>query len=280
MVLVLVEEPGASGGAGTPSFGTFDPDFLHHRTAETVAVVAGLTEAGEAALMRMGIDEVLDHKDVTPSALARALNRVRMRQMVRSDANQARVVAESLLDRMPLAVVFVRTSGHIMYANTRACDILDAGRGLVRSASNTIGAVRDEEHRALLEAIRSVATGDADPEGALSITALDAGDPISVIVVPAGPNAQGAALFLSDPEATIAIDEARLAALYDLTRSEARILARLSAGLTLEEIAAERGQKAATVRGQLKSIFRKTGARRQSEAIKVVLSGPAVIVPD
>jgi len=65
--------------------------------------------------------------------------------------------------------------------------------------------------------------------------------------------------------------------LYGLTRSEAQIVARLARGQTLEDIASTRGQQLNTIRTQVKSVFRKTNTRRQSDVIKLVLSGPAVI---
>ena len=51
----------------------------------------------------------------------------------------------------------------------------------------------------------------------------------------------------------------------------------LSEGKRLETFAEEAGVTTHTVRHQLKQIFRKTETTRQSELIKLVLTGPAAI---
>ncbi len=51
----------------------------------------------------------------------------------------------------------------------------------------------------------------------------------------------------------------------------------LSEGKRLETFAEEAGVTTHTVRHQLKQIFRKTDTTRQSELIKLVLTGPAAI---
>jgi DNA-binding CsgD family transcriptional regulator len=254
---------------------------LGHRTAETLAVVRGLTARAEAELMAAGVDEIVDSDEATGPTMTRALNRARMRYMMRHDAQQARRIAYDLLDRMPLAVIFTRADAHIVHANARARSLMTARDVLVKTAEGTLAAAQTDDTHRLQDTIRNVARGGLDPEGALTIRPADEDSaPVSVIVVPAGATAggaQGAALFVTAPDETIRIDEGRLAALYGLTRSEARILARLASGLTLEDIAAEGSQKVMTVRSQLKAVFQKTGTRRQSEAIKLVLSGPALI---
>ena len=54
-------------------------------------------------------------------------------------------------------------------------------------------------------------------------------------------------------------------ALYGLSRAEAEVALALAAGRTLTDIAEERGVAIGTLRSQLKSIFGKTGVRRQAE---------------
>jgi DNA-binding CsgD family transcriptional regulator len=61
-----------------------------------------------------------------------------------------------------------------------------------------------------------------------------------------------------------------LRALFRLTESEAAIAAHIAAGLTVVEIADQRGVARATVRGQLKSIFRKLDLKRQSDIVRLV----------
>jgi DNA-binding CsgD family transcriptional regulator len=66
--------------------------------------------------------------------------------------------------------------------------------------------------------------------------------------------------------------------LYGLTHAEARLSAALANGYALEEIAEKRKVSMATIRSQLKACFRKTGVSRQVDLVKLILSGPAVLV--
>jgi DNA-binding CsgD family transcriptional regulator len=250
---------------------------LSGRAAAATAVVRGLTPEGEEVLMRAGFDEVLAFEDLTAVGLARGLNRARVRHAMARDAEGARRTAYGMLDRLPLGLILTRPDGRVVHANAPARRLLKDGRILARNQDGFLVAADSGGTAPLRAAIAAVAGGDAAPEGAIAVTPADGGDPVSVILVPAGPAHPGAALFIADPEAGFSISDERLMSLYGLTRSEAQIVARLARGQTLEEIAAERGQQVNTVRTQVKSVFRKTNTRRQSDVIKLVLSGPAVI---
>jgi DNA-binding CsgD family transcriptional regulator len=265
-LLVFLDEPGLA------------PPDLPARGAATMAVVRGLTPEGEEALIRAGFDEVLAFEDLTAAGLTRGLNRARVRHAMARDAEGARRTAYGMLDRLPLGLILTRPNGRVVHANAPARRLLKDGRVLACSQGGFLVAADSAGTERLRAAIAAVATHDAAaPEGAITVAPRDGGDSISVILVPAGPAHPGAALFIADPEAGFSISDERLMSLYSLTRSEAQVVARLARGLTLEEIAAERGQQVNTIRTQVKSVFRKTNTRRQSDVIKLVLSGPAVI---
>lgn len=255
------------------------PD-LHQRQAETVAVVRNPSEAMEDALVRAGVHEILPLDGLMPDHLVRALRRARLRQTMGADAQQAREMAYALLDRIPLALILARSNGRIVYANTRADRLVTDGRVLGRGQGGILHAGRRDETQALLDAIAACARDDTGKEGAIALHAADGGAPASVIVVPAGQAAKGAALFIAEPNQGVTIDAKRLAGLYGLTRSEARILARLASGETVDQIAKAGGHQLSTIRSQLKSVFSKTGTRRQPDLIKLVLSGPAVFATE
>jgi DNA-binding CsgD family transcriptional regulator len=61
-----------------------------------------------------------------------------------------------------------------------------------------------------------------------------------------------------------------LEGLFDLTPGEARVARALTTGQELEAAAASFGVSSATVRSQLKSIFAKTGTRRQSDLVAIL----------
>jgi DNA-binding CsgD family transcriptional regulator len=54
-----------------------------------------------------------------------------------------------------------------------------------------------------------------------------------------------------------------------LTQAEETIIVLLAAGLTAKEIAYERGVTVSTVRAQIRSIFEKTGIRRQVDLVRL-----------
>lgn len=64
---------------------------------------------------------------------------------------------------------------------------------------------------------------------------------------------------------------ALLREVHGLTRAEAEVACALGEGFGIDEIAARRGSAVETVRAQLKQIMAKTGTRKQSEVVALVL---------
>ncbi len=89
---------------------------------------------------------------------------------------------------------------------------------------------------------------------------------------PDGPSfGGGAAAILLVPH-SMAREKARavLAAAFGLTAAEADIAARLSEGSDVQAIAGQRGASVQTVRGQIKTILSKTGARTQAQLVAII----------
>ena len=104
--------------------------------------------------------------------------------------------------------------------------------------------------------------------------------PLILMVTPlrvtgaAGP--RGAALlFVFDPEKTLQITSDTVKRMFGLSRAEAELAVALSCGKTLDAAAAERGISVHTTRSQLKTIFNKTGTKRQADLVSLLLSSPA-----
>jgi DNA-binding CsgD family transcriptional regulator len=79
-----------------------------------------------------------------------------------------------------------------------------------------------------------------------------------------------AVVLVRGPERVGAGSEAVLAALFGLTRSEAKLASALVDGMSLDEFAERKSVSTNTVRSQLKSIMRKTETNRQGELISVL----------
>lgn len=92
---------------------------------------------------------------------------------------------------------------------------------------------------------------------------------------------EGLSTFLEGPSVMVIMEPAprigdghrmdALIARYHLTRAEAEVLAGVVAGHTLDQLAASRGVGRETVRSQLKSIYEKTGVRRQAGLVRLIL---------
>jgi DNA-binding CsgD family transcriptional regulator len=85
----------------------------------------------------------------------------------------------------------------------------------------------------------------------------------------------GALLFAFDPEATPNVTVDLIRRLFALSEAEAELSAALCCGKTLDDVASQRGTSINTIKSQLKSIFLKTGTKRQSELVSLLLASPA-----
>jgi len=65
----------------------------------------------------------------------------------------------------------------------------------------------------------------------------------------------------------------RVRRLYSLTEAEGRVVSALTLGETVEQIAVAHGVRVSTVRAQVRSIFEKTGVHRQTDLVRLALSG-------
>ena len=82
-------------------------------------------------------------------------------------------------------------------------------------------------------------------------------------------------LFITDPEAEAALDSRKLHELFGLTPAEVRLCIALVKGKSVEEYAREAGISSNTARTHVKRIYSKTGVRRQSELVRLLLKSSA-----
>ena len=119
--------------------------------------------------------------------------------------------------------------------------------------------------------------------GTVSLPRRDGGRLVCMVgpIAPANSGAllapEGRALvYFHAPEYEGAVDEQQVAELFDLTSAEARVAAAIAEGSDLKSLADRLSLSVETVRGQLKSVFRKTGTRRQNELAARILLSPAL----
>jgi len=87
------------------------------------------------------------------------------------------------------------------------------------------------------------------------------------------PRPPQALLTIVDPLLPVDVETAPLVSAFGLSRAEARVTRMLVAGNSPEECARALDIKISTVRTQLISAYRKTGASGQADLVRIVLSG-------
>jgi len=250
--------------------------FLDSETHEAGVVIMRDEESGawEDGELRV-IDEIIPH-------LKRALN-------IYSEFAHLRLKRDALLsglDRLVVGLIIYDKDAHPLYINPTARSIIERHPSL-KFQKNGMLLCDSEEARKLHQAI--IDTAEIHPEDSwrqsvsIGITHPDMSMPMPLLVTAIQTDMispeldyQGArvAVFLSDPEIEQPISAESLINVYGLTKSEAQVAISIANGNSIEEIAKRSSHSVHTIRSQLKSVFSKTGVSRQSELIKLLLTGP------
>ena len=191
--------------------------------------------------------------------------------------------AADVLNHLAVGVALLAGDGSIVYLNQAARRLVEADDGLQISTTGLRGATaRDTD--ALRAAIRSSAAGMAGSDNVLGLTRPSMRRPYQVMVSAlkavegdgaAAPRAAVAA-FIHDPDAVQAVSQDALIRLYGLTPGEARIVAALAAGQSLDDISAAFQLSRNTIATHLKRAFDKTGTGGQRDLVALVLGAAAV----
>lgn len=229
------------------------------------------------------------------AAEARLLERLRphLRRAVEVRSNLERTLAhahglEDTLDGLAVGVVLIGENGEALHANSAARRIAERKDGLT-IARGRLHAAADTANRALAQAIAEASattTRAGSSAGAgLAVPRSSGERPYAVLVSP-GPGAESESLYrnaaavvlIGDPDARLETPERVVAQLYGLTPSEARLAVAVASGDSLEEYAAAREIAVSTARYVMKHVLAKTGARRQADLVRLLLTGPAALL--
>ncbi len=250
-----------------------------------------LERAGDVATMVYPVRDLerppFSHRDLEfCRALVPHLSRafVVHRRLTEADARES--AATHVLDQLALAVCVLDGSGRVVFTNGSAREILSAGDGIAIGRDGlAVGnpAERDRLRSAVVEAIRATGSHGIRAGRALRISRPSLRRSFELLVVPMSRTeafgrdlaAAAAVVFIGDPERRVEAWDALLVRLYDLTAAEARTAMLLLQGYRVQEIADQLAVGTATTRTHLKRIFAKTGARTQSDLVRLLLSGPA-----
>lgn len=212
--------------------------------------------------------------------LQRALNLHLKFTQLRSNADGL----EAALDALDHAVFGLDREGKVVLSNRQAEQLAQAGDGIKLSKGFLIATEFGDNPRLQFQLAGAVATsagGGTSAGGSLHLHRRPGRSSLSLTVTPfvsssmLGNGRQLAALvFVTDPARKPVSRSSTLRSLYQLAPAEARIADSLTEGLDVAAISEANGYTEATVRFYLKSIFRKTGVKRQSELLKLILRLP------
>lgn len=173
------------------------------------------------------------------------------------------------LDLVRQAAVICDGCGQILHINRLAAALLGSGYGATARAIDFEDFIGERNFRRILEAVLGP-EGPSDVQAPLRVRGCEPLVFRALPLVRQSPpiEADGVALLLIErPRPSL---EEILAGRFGLTAAEVRVVSRMAQGASIGEIAERNGVRPATVRSQLKSIFLKTGIRRQSQLVALV----------
>jgi len=198
-----------------------------------------------------------------------------------------------LLDRLHQPVILLDRDRNVTFASDAAQSMLDRGDPLF-ARSGVLVCRNAESDVALTIALHELASATPDsrrvgqsPEERriLRLRCAEGNRAVAATLFALRPRgtlvrserqAPRALLMIHQPGAVREVDPGFLAAVFSFTPSEARTAARLAAGLSVEEIAAESKVSVSTVRTHLGAVFDKTGTHRQAELVRLLLATGAI----
>lgn len=205
-----------------------------------------------------------------------------LRTAVRLHEERSRMKTEldasrTYLDHLSHGLAMVGREGHLLVANRRMQSILGSGDGLLLRDHRLCGG--GDVGREIAAWLRGAAAGSAAklqlavprPSGLraywLTLAPIPRGG-----AIPLGGAQPIATITAVDPESRAVPDAAAMTAVFGLTPAECRFARLLAGDRTMQEAAQDLGISPQTAKTHLKRILSKTGARRQSEMISVLLS--------
>jgi len=199
---------------------------------------------------------------------------------LRSESEARRVA----LDQMALGVIFLDAKGNVLSMNEAATNIFlqnDQSITLRHARLYAQNPSEDKKLQGLIyKACQTGRTLSDSGGGTLVVSKKHSPGVVHVLVGPAfdrqGSNSNGpvAVVFIADPGARIHPPNEILHGLYGLTPAECRLALLLGSGRSLCEIAQMLNLCRSTVKSQLDAIFVKTGTRRQSQLMRMLVLLP------
>lgn len=183
------------------------------------------------------------------------------------------------ISRLSVATLVLDESGSVLRVNPVAQDILASADGL-KLVGGRLEATYPSDNRELQRLIRAAFSPDAPKSAeAMSVTRPSGLVNLGLVVesIPSLDWAEekgkpAALVYIRDAASKSLASEVVTKQLFNLTRAETALAMELANGLSLEEAAEVLNIRRNTARAHLRSIFSKTGVRRQTELVRILLN--------
>lgn len=232
-----------------------------------------------------------DNNQEPASDLARLLPHAQRAMRFHRALNRARAQGNmfgTILEQAKIGVVELDGQGRIRSLNAVATQLLSTGDAL-GVQERRLHTRHRRENALLNERIEQVLSADERGVQALSISNSTGGPAVGVLLLnsramqsEAGVHTQADAtltVLLHDRAQRAFLCPELLRASYGFTPAEARLATQLAAGGSLESIARMFSVSKETVRKHLRRLFAKTGTKRQSELVALLVSGIETFAP-
>jgi DNA-binding CsgD family transcriptional regulator len=204
-----------------------------------------------------------------------------------AEANSCSAGLLCVLDALSTAVILIGPRMNVVTMNRAAERIVGARDGLLATSAG-LQAERQAESDLLMRSITQAASArrvDGLSVGATVLVSRRALCPLHILITPVRNSTSftpctaqtiSAVVFVIDGSQRRRPAQDILRALFGLTPAECRVALLLGDGHAPRKIANMVGVTDNTVRSQIKSIFSKTGAKRQGELIRLLLNNPTL----
>ena len=223
-----------------------------------------------------GVREIILHLE-RAAAVHRALQ----------DLEAAYEASVAALNMFPIGVALLASDKRALFSNRAARHITDQADGISIDRYGRYFATTHREDvflQAYIEAAYTRSKADTSTlQTAIKLSRKGPRKPLSVMVS-YSPSAScepsghaSVVLIVSDPESAPGAVVDLLSTLHGLTRAEARMAGALIRGQSLAEYASQRGISRNTAKSQLRQILAKTGAQRQADLVRIILTSPVML---
>ncbi|PRA20872.1 helix-turn-helix transcriptional regulator [Pseudomonas poae] len=189
------------------------------------------------------------------------------------------------IGRLAVATIMLDEHGNVTQLNPVARDILDSQDGL-KVVGGRLEAAYPSDNRELARLVRNAfqrarqgvgkgvqvaeATSIARPSGQVSLGVVV--EPIPSQALLEGHGKPTVVVYVRDAVSKSLVSTVLTSQLYNLTPAETALALELANGLSLEDASLVLNIRRNTARAHLRSIFSKTGVRRQTELVRIMLN--------